>query len=226
MSIVNKSFGIIVLVFYISLFVILTFWNTPIQYLQNLAQVSNFWGPLAYIILAFLSVVVAPLTVAPFIPIASVFFGPFLAAIYSILGWFLGSLVDFQIARHVGRPILKKFVSLEKIKEYEGYVPERMEFWWIVLLRLIIPADLLSYALGFLSRVAFWKYSLATLVSITPFAFIFAYAGKALLLKNFAIFIPLSITAITAFAFFSYLFYRKGGVKDELKEEIEEEQHE
>lgn len=208
MSVLNKSFGVIILIFYISLFVVLVFWNTPIQYLQNLSQVSSFWSPLAYIVLAFLSVVVAPLSIVPFIPIASVFFGPFLAAVYSIIGWFAGSLVAFQIARHVGRPILKKFVSLDKIKEYEKHIPENMEFWWIVLLRFIIPVDLLSYAIGFLSRVAFWKYSLATLVSISPFAFIFAYGGRAFLLKDFTVFIPLSIIAIIAFSFFSYIFYR------------------
>jgi uncharacterized membrane protein YdjX (TVP38/TMEM64 family) len=217
MSVLNKGFGVIVLVFYISLFVILLLWNAPIQYLQNVSQANGFLGPLAYIALALLSVVMAPLTIAPFIPIAAVFFGPFLAAIYSIIGWFLGSLISFQIARHVGRPILKKFVSLDKIKKYEEYIPEHMEFWGVVLLRFIIPVDLLSYALGFLSRVAFWKYSLATLVSITPFAFIFAYAGKALLLQDFTIFIPLSVAFIVVFAFFSHLFYKQGGVKEELK---------
>jgi uncharacterized membrane protein YdjX (TVP38/TMEM64 family) len=41
---------------------------------------------------------------------------------------------------------------------------------------MAIPADVLSYALGLLVMMPYTHYFLATLIGVTPFALIFAYA--------------------------------------------------
>lgn len=218
--------GALVVLIYLGIFLLFYFWNTPIDYLEELTKFNPFWSPFAFISLAFLVVVVAPLTIIPLIPVASVVFGPFWAGLYTIIGWFLGSVVDFVIAREFGKPLLKKFVSLKTVEKYENYISREMEFWWVVLLRIIVQVDILSYALGLFSRIPLWKFSLATFIGMAPMAFIISYAGEALLQREFKNFVILAIVFIVLFSALSYFYYKKGGVREEIREEKEEEDYE
>jgi len=98
-----------------------------------------------------------------------------------------------------------------------------MEFWWIVLLRAIIPVDALSYAIGLFSRVSLWKYSLATFIGMVPMAFIISYAGEALFLNNIKLFLSYVFVFIILFAILSYIYYREGGIGEEITGEIKED---
>lgn len=164
-------------------------------------------GTVSFIFLFALVTVIAPLTALPLVVPASSIFGPFLTSIYSIAGWTLGAVVAFLIARYLGKPILTHFISLEKLEKYEKYFSGNIEFFGLVLLRFILPVDLLSYAVGLLSRISFKKYLLATLIGITPFAFIFAYTGDALAQKQYTTFIALSAGALLFFGFI-YIVYK------------------
>jgi uncharacterized membrane protein YdjX (TVP38/TMEM64 family) len=210
----------VVVLVYLGIFLLFYFWSTPIDFLQEVVKTNFLWGPIAFIFLAFLVVVVAPLTVIPLIPVASVLFGPFWAGLYTIIGWFLGSVVDFIIARKFGKPLIKKFVSLETVEKYENYIPREMEFWWVVLLRVVVHVDILSYALGLFSRISLWKYSLATLIGMTPMAFILSYAGGALLTRDFELLTILSVSFAVIFVGLSYFYYKRGGVREEIEEEV------
>lgn len=143
------------------------------------------FASLTYIFANIASTVIAPLTVLPLVPIASNIFGPFSSGVFSIIGWTLGAMIAFSIARHAGKPLLAKFTSVEKIERIEKYVPEHVHFFTILVLRMLLPVDALSYALGFFSGISFWKYSIATLIGVTPFSFVFAYAGGAIPLENY-----------------------------------------
>lgn len=151
---------------------------------------------MTYIFANIVSTVIAPLTVLPLIPIASNIFGPFSSGVFSIIGWTLGAIIAFLIARHAGKPLLSKFASVEKIEKFEKYVPEHVHFFTILVLRMLLPVDALSYALGFFSGIGFWKYSVATLIGVTPFSFVFAYAGGAIPLENYLRFASWFIFAI------------------------------
>ena len=58
------------------------------------------------------------------LPVASNVFGWFNSAIFNIMGWFLGSVIVFYISRKYGVPLIKKFVSLEKINKLESKIPK------------------------------------------------------------------------------------------------------
>lgn len=135
-------------------------------------------GALAYIILGIVATVIAPLSSLPFLPLVSLLYGWFLAAMFSIVSWSIGSLIAFLIARRYGKGIVKRFVSLERVEKIEARIPKEHFFWTIVLLRIIIPVDALSYALGLFSTIKTRKYMLATVIGITPFAFVWAYFGS------------------------------------------------
>lgn len=135
-------------------------------------------GALAYIVLGVVATVIAPLSSLPFLPLVSLLYGWFLAAIFSIISWSIGSFIAFWLARRYGKNIVKRFVSLERAEKIEARIPKERFFWTIVLLRIIIPVDALSYALGLFSTITTREYMLATVVGITPFAFVWAYFGS------------------------------------------------
>lgn len=135
-------------------------------------------GALAYIVLGVVATVIAPLSSLPFLPLVSLLYGWFWAAIFSIISWSIGSLIAFWIARKYGKKIVRRFVSLERVEKMEARIPKEHFFWTIVLLRIIIPVDALSYALGLFSTIKTREYMLATVIGITPFAFVWAYFGS------------------------------------------------
>lgn len=137
----------------------------------------EYFGVIAYIGSAILATVLAPVSATPLIPIASQLWGPVLSAIYSIIGWMIGAMIAFWIARRYGYERVRRLVKIQKLQRYLSYIPEKNLFWTVVFMRIVLPVDILSYALGLFSTMSLWSYALATLVGITPFAFIFAYTA-------------------------------------------------
>ena len=99
------------------------------------------------------------------------------AALVTTAGWTLGSLIAFLIARRWGYPIVKRLTSRERIRQMGKYIPDDL-FWSIVLLRLVMPMDVMSYVLGLLTDISWSRYMLATAMGLTPSAFVLAYLGK------------------------------------------------
>lgn len=153
------------------------FAQTYEAYLADLIGRYGMLGILVYMLLAAVAIILAPLSFLPLMPLASAIWGAFVTAIASIIGWTLGAIGAFYLSRRYGRPLVERFVSTERLARLEKRVPQKNLFWAIVLLRMIVPVDVLSYVLG-LSKSIPWKvYVLATLIGIIPFAFVFAYIG-------------------------------------------------
>ncbi|PIR37929.1 MAG: hypothetical protein COV34_02470 [Candidatus Zambryskibacteria bacterium CG10_big_fil_rev_8_21_14_0_10_42_12] len=137
-----------------------------------------FLGYLAYIGLMFVATVAAPLSTLPLIPIAVSVWGSFIVAILSIIGWSFGAICAFYLSRRYGMPVVRKFVSQEKIERINNNIPQdRNLLASIILLRMVVPVDILSYALGIFPRVTWKPYVIGTIIGILPFSFIFAYLG-------------------------------------------------
>ncbi len=136
------------------------------------------FGMGSYVLLNILAVVLAPITVLPLIVLAVGLWGVFGAVFLTVVGWSIGSFVAFGLARKFGVPIVSKLVSLEEVYSFEKRVKMGNGFWSVLFLRMIIPVDVLSYALGLFSRVEFLPYAFATVLGIIPFCFVFAYLGE------------------------------------------------
>ena len=146
-----------------------------IDFLKSI--IGNELGILFYILIAIFAVVVAPISMMPLIPLASNIFGWLSAAVFSIVGWTIGSFIVFFISRKYGVPLIKKFVSLEKLEKLENKIPKENLFLDLILLRMIIPVDILSYAISLFTKINFRTYALTTIIGIIPFAFVFSYLG-------------------------------------------------
>ena len=161
----------------ISIFILVSYLVKNNQEFVSSIIGDGFAGILIYLLVVIIAIVVAPISMMPFVPIAANMWGWFNAALIHIVGWSLGSFIVFFISRKYGVPLIRKFVSLKKINEYEKKISKEELFWGMVVLRMITPVDILSYALSLFTKVNFRTYALATIIGIIPFAFAFSYLG-------------------------------------------------
>lgn len=166
-------------------------------FLKEAAFFQGFAGIFLYITITVIAVVVAPVSTFPLLPLSVSIWGSFSAALFSIIGWSIGAAIAFGLARRFGRPLIEKIVSLEKIQRIEKLIPERNIFVSVLLLRMALPVDVLSYALGLFSYVSFKTYFIATILGVAPFAFIFSYAVLfPIWLQALFLFLAIAILAI------------------------------
>ena len=171
----TKSF--LLALFVIFLFILVSYYTKQnIEFLKELIG-NDFRGVFIYILITIFAIVFAPVSMMPLIPLASNLYGVFYAAIINIIGWTIGSFIVFFICRKYGVSIIRKFVSLENIYKWENKIPKKKVFFTLILLRMSVPVDILSYALSLLTKINFKTYAITTIIGIIPFSFVFSYLG-------------------------------------------------
>jgi uncharacterized membrane protein YdjX (TVP38/TMEM64 family) len=135
------------------------------------------WGLLLYLLLNVLDAVLLPGATLPLIPVATTVWGPIPAALATTAGWTGGSLIAFLIARRWGAPLVRRLTSMQRIRDMRRFIPDDL-FWSVLLVRLILPMDVISYVLGLFTDMSWAKYALATALGLTPAAFLLAYLGS------------------------------------------------
>ena len=196
----KKHFGIYLTVgVFIITLVLMIMYGDTIERLAGYMSGMNMVSYIAYVLVLIIAVVAMPVTVMPLIPVAASLLGPFATALLSIVGWTVGGAIAFLIARYVARPIIERFVSLKRVDELAAQIPHETRFLTIVLLRLTLPVDLVSYALGLSKSIGFFEYVAATFVGVIWFSFAFAYMGDALLNKNIVLLIEIGAVSVLVF---------------------------
>ena len=123
------------------------------------------------------AVTIAPLTSIPLIPLVTGAWGVLWTTVISVIGWTVGSILAFWIARRFGTPIVKKFVSVEKYEKAYMNIPEKRLFLYLIFLRIITPVDLLSYALGLFTSISWRMFIISTFFGVIPATFVLSYFG-------------------------------------------------
>ena len=198
----NKNLKEIISLVLLVLFFILVSYivQTNMSFIENNLD-SGFVGIFIYIFITTFATVIAPISAIPILPLAVFLFGWEFAAIYSVIGWWIGSNIAFILARKYGVNIVRKFVPIEKITKYENYIPKKDLFLSIIIIRIFLPVDVLSYILGLFSKVDLKIYSLATFIGLIPFAIILSYLGTFPIKYQLLFF-------IIGIIFFGYLYYK------------------
>jgi uncharacterized membrane protein YdjX (TVP38/TMEM64 family) len=146
--------------------------------IQRMITINPITGVLIYIIVFILSIVFAPIGVLPLIPIAVQLWGVLAATILSTLGWTIGAMIAFFIARKLGKPYVRKIISLKQIEKIEKTIPEKNIFWSIFFLRTVTPFDGVSYVLGLITKVSAPTFFWATLLGLLPFCLVISFLGS------------------------------------------------
>ncbi len=160
------------------------------------------WSFLAYVLITIVATVVAPLTSVPLLPILVATWGPLLTIVLSVFGWTIGSVIAFWVARKFGKPLVSRFFSLEKLEKIENKIPEKNLFWWLIFLRMTVPVDVLSYALGLFSKISWRIYIPTTFFGTIPAVVIFVYFGGLSFEIQLGVF--LIVAVILLFVFFVF----------------------
>ncbi len=123
-------------------------------------------------------------------------FGPGLALV--MLGWLLNAFVGYWIGHSVARPVLHRFLGVERFERTEAMI-ERGGVSLLLALRLIpiVPFSLTCYACG-AARVPLWRYVWTTMVGYLPITAISVYLGSRL--EDLHLTDPLVLGAAAVFA--------------------------
>lgn len=193
-------------IFAIVVFVVLAQWSQQhAELIQTLTTQAGWLGVFSYIGVLAISIVFAPLGTGFLVPVAANSYGPFLAAIYSIIGWTVGSLVAFWIAKAFRKKVFTHTGFVKRIQAYEKTIPKYQFYGLVVLLRIALPVDLVSYALGFASAISYRAFFLTALIGVTPMTFVFTYASTSSVLIQ----VLASIFASIVFGLGLYFAYRE-----------------
>jgi uncharacterized membrane protein YdjX (TVP38/TMEM64 family) len=171
------------------------------EYILN----TGIYAPILYILVQIAGQIFAPLSTSALFIAGYMLFGK-MAIIYSIIVWLITSTTNFLIARKYGNNILKFFLGKEGVEDVKK-LTTRLSDRNLITLRLFTfyINDFASYAFG-LTKISYWKYMLATIVSMIPWSIIMTTLYNEsdslliLTLKIFATMIP--------FATLNYIFIK------------------
>jgi uncharacterized membrane protein YdjX (TVP38/TMEM64 family) len=110
----------------------------------------GFWGPLAFVFLQIVQVVIFVIP-GEIVQIAGGYaFGFWLGSLYTLVGIALGSLVNFYAGRLLGRPFVESLFDRDKIEKVEMVTGSGKGAAGFFLLFVIpgIPKDVLCYVAG------------------------------------------------------------------------------
>ena len=146
---------------------------------QGYVSMAGAWGPLVYILIMILAIVLSPIPSSPLAIFAGSFFGGFWALIWTLIGATLGAVIAFFIARRFGRPIVLKFISVENLNKMENRFSNNHLAWIVFLLRLPpLPFfDAVSYVAG-LTKIKTPSFILATVFGLIPISAALTYFGQ------------------------------------------------
>ncbi|MEX1104105.1 MAG: TVP38/TMEM64 family protein [Dehalococcoidia bacterium] len=147
---------------------------------QEWVEDLGWWGPLAYMGLLALSVLIAPIPNAPIFVAAGLVWGPVLGTVYSMGGMALGSIIAFYAARWVGRRHLARLVghkAAERLDDLAERMGGRLIFW-----ARMLPAvnfDYISFLAG-LTSIRFWTFFLYSMLGMLLPTTVAVVAGDGL----------------------------------------------
>lgn len=166
------------------------------EFIAQILPNSPLIAPVIFILIRALVIIFPPIpNIAVDIP-GIVIFGWVAGFIYAEIGIMLGAMVAFGIARRFREPLVKKFVSLQRLHSWESKLSGSQKFWTLVTIRLLTNplSDYLNYAAG-LTTIGTAKFFFSTLIGSTPIVFL-VYAFVGLSLNKSIFYGAVSLTAL------------------------------
>lgn len=145
--------------------------------LQKVVAPLGIWGPLLYIAVLALSVVVSQIPGVPMAIAAGTVWGTWLGGAYSIIGGFLGAMVAYYLGRTLGRSSIQ---ALSGKAFYFSTQRGHLFLGWLVFITRLLPVvsfDLVSYGAG-MARLSLPIYACATLLGMAPSTLLITYLGE------------------------------------------------
>jgi uncharacterized membrane protein YdjX (TVP38/TMEM64 family) len=171
-----KSIMISVLV--IGLF-ILASWISHI-YVDELSKstLSGVYGKLGYVILSIFGALLAGISSTPLIPLALAIWGVGSTIFLTAIGWTIGSLGAFLLARRFGKKLVCRLVNVCDLEDYKSRIKTKGLFFKLLIARIFLPVDILSYAIGLFTKMSWISFTISTFIGSALFAVLAVYASE------------------------------------------------
>lgn len=157
---------------------------TDREKLEMLVKESGIWGPLLFVLIQMVQVVI------PIIPggitcgVGVVIFGAWYGLLYNYIGIVAGSLFNFYLARRYGQCFVKYFVKEETYDKYVGWLEKGKKFDKFFAFAIFFPCapdDALCLIAG-LTKMTWKKFTAIILLgkpaSIAMYSLALVYAGS------------------------------------------------
>lgn len=153
-----------------------------LENLQNAIQQLGIWAPLAFVLLCSISMILAPLSSSSVFVTGGVLFGQQIGFVLSFLASVIGCCINFWISRKLGRKVAARFIGRNSLDDLDRFTNRLNSHHGILFMILVLPIsqDLLSYAVG-LTRVKFWQFFVALVISGMVVVGAYVYFGSSLL---------------------------------------------
>ena len=144
----------------------------------NIKSFADLIGPVGIILVFLIMVfsVMSPFPDSPAALAAIILYGPFIGFLIILIGSFCGAILDFFIARKIGR---KFFLSRYPIAmETINALTKKYGFEVFIFLRIfpIITLDIVSYGAA-MTKIKFPIFALSTLLGLFPLALTYSIVG-------------------------------------------------
>lgn len=141
------------------------------------------WGPIVYIGVLALSVVISQIPGLPMAYSAGALWGPWMGGLYTVLGGFFGAMVAYYIGYTLGQSSLRHLSGRTiQFSNNKGHA-----FWgWMVFISRLLPVvsfDLVSYGAG-VAELSFPIYAAATSFGMIPSVLLITYLGDTFTLSS------------------------------------------
>jgi uncharacterized membrane protein YdjX (TVP38/TMEM64 family) len=159
-------------------------------------------GALLFVLLAAVSAMFAFVSIAILVPVAVFAWGEPLSMLMLWLGWILGGIVAYGIARYLGRPVVQWLMTDSVLQRLERRIHPDTRLGLIVLLQLGLPSEIPGYLLG-LVRYPPGKFLVALAAGELPYAVATIWLGAGFVgaRSGMVIAVGLAIAALSVGAF-------------------------
>lgn len=157
-------------------------------------------GPLVFVGLAMLSAMLAFFSSAVLVPPGVLAWGPTTTMVLLLVGWMLGGMTSYAVARFVGRPAWRWFARGRSIAEHQVRLTRDTSLGLVILFQLALPSEIPGFVLG-LARYPFARYLVALAIGELPYAVGTVLLGVSFVERRMSTFIALGALAVLAGAF-------------------------
>lgn len=154
-------------------------------------------GAIVFVLLAALSAMMAFFSSAVLVPPAVHAWGPVFTALLLWLGWILGGVLAYTLARLLGRPVVERLASAKSLAQLDRRLTERTPFGVVLLIQLAFPSEIPGYLLG-LVRYPLRRYLAALAIAELPYAVGTVLLGEGFVERRVGLLVMIGVTAIVA----------------------------
>lgn len=180
-SIIGLGLSIALTIYFINLGVF-----KDINALRGLVGNSVILGPIVFILLQILQVVIPIIPGGVSSAAGVLIFGPYLGFVYNYVGISIGSVIIFLLGRRYGKPFILSMISDKTYDKYIGWLDNQSRFEKLFALAIFLPVapdDALCLMAG-LTNMSVKKFTLIILlakpVSIFLYSMALIYGGTFL----------------------------------------------